>query len=472
VSLVANLERPLPASLPVGSASAVFCLGTCFHPDDAIEALEVVVDGVRHSPIAFAMPRPDVPQGYRSGFWASVPVAPRAAGAIQVEVAARLRNGNELVAPLGSIEAVEPPPPPPLEAVPQRAGPGLIAVCMATFEPDERLFRTQIDSLRAQTDDRWVCLISDDCSGAEHLARIREVVGDDPRFTVSRSDERLGFYRNFERALRMVPVEAELVALCDQDDRWHPDKLATLRDAIGDAQLVYSDQRLVDAEGNVLRDTLWKGRDNNHTDMASMLIANTITGAASLFRRDLLELALPFPDTPGFQFHDHWLGVLALAAGEVAYVDRPLYDYVQHAGAVFGDVSQGSRSQTVGGRFDRWRAAYFYGYLARRSQAETLLLRCADRLSPRKRRGLERFVASARSPAAFAWLAARPLRTLAGHTETLRSETELAQGILWRWLIGVRVRGARTPGRRAYDAGFPPPGSFNQKRLRRWRAQV
>ena len=51
--------------------------------------------------------------------------------------------------------------------------------------------------------------------------------------------------------------------------------------------------------------------------LASMLIANTITGAAALFRRELLDVALPFPDTPGFQFHDHWLGVAALAAGDV-----------------------------------------------------------------------------------------------------------------------------------------------------------
>ena len=39
-----------------------------------------------------------------------------------------------------------------------------------------------------------------------------------------------------------------------------------------------------------------------------MLVANTITGAATLFRREVAELALPFPDTPGLPFHDHWLG--------------------------------------------------------------------------------------------------------------------------------------------------------------------
>ena len=59
----------------------------------------------------------------------------------------------------------------------------------------------------------------------------------------------MGFYRNFERALGMVPAEAELIALSDQDDRWYPDKLSSLRAALGGSRLAYSDARLVDREG-------------------------------------------------------------------------------------------------------------------------------------------------------------------------------------------------------------------------------
>ena len=140
------------------------------------------------------------------------------------------------------------------------------------------------------------------------------------------------------------------MALCDQDDRWYPEKLEVLRGALGGAQLVYSDQRLVDRSGRVLRETLWKGRRNNHTNLASLLVANTITGAATLFRRELAELALPFPEAPGWQFHDHWLGLVALASGEVAYVDRPLYDYVQHAwrGGRSGCGRRGERGDRAG----------------------------------------------------------------------------------------------------------------------------
>jgi hypothetical protein len=467
--LVVDLERPLP-SQPVGTGTAVFCLGSCFHRREEVAELAVIVDGVRHPPTAFRMPRPDVahshgePNGYRSGFWATVPIEARdTTGRVELELSARLASGAELAAPLGRVEVVEAEWRSPPEVRPERAGPRLIAVCMATFEPDMALFRAQIESLRSQTDDGWVCLISDDCSSPERFEQMHEAVGTDRRFALRRSDRRLGFYRNFERALRMAPAGAPLVALCDQDDRWHPEKLEVLRGALGGAQLVYSDQRLVDAEGRVLRDTLWKGRRNNHTNLASLLVANSITGAATLFRREVAELMLPFPDSPGFQFHDHWLGLVALATGDVAYVDRPLYDYVQHAGAVFGDVTHGSGAalgRRRPGLLEGWRASYFYGYLAREVQAQTLLVRCPS-LSPRKRRALERFVASGRSPAAFAWLAARPLRRLVGLSETLGTEIELAQGILWRWLAAIRG-----------DASFPGPESFNQRRLRRWRARI
>jgi hypothetical protein len=468
---VVDLERPLPSSLPAGTATAVFLFGTCFHRREAIEVLDIVVDGARYPPCASGMPRPDSDHP-RSGFWATVPVGARDRHApIELRVAARLSSGAEVFARLGLIDVVDQEPPAVREPVPERSGPDLIAICMATFEPDMRLFRNQIDSLRAQTDDQWVCLISDDCSSPEHFERVTRAIGTDRRFAISRSQVRLGFYRNFERALTMMPAEAALVALCDQDDRWHREKLAVLRAAIGDAQLVYSDQRLVDADGQVLRDTLWKGRHNNSSNLASMLIANTITGAATLFRREVAELTLPFPDSPGFQFHDHWLGVVALAAGEVGYVDRPLYDYVQHAGAVFGDVTQRPGSSVPATRLS-WRAAYFHGYLAREVQARTALLRCATRLTARKRRALERYLASSRSPAAFAWLVARSARALVGLNETLASETELARGILWKWLVVARAKLPAMSGRSMGDTRFPALGTFSQKRLRRWRARV
>jgi glycosyltransferase involved in cell wall biosynthesis len=506
-----SLDNPVPRKLPAGRATAIFCPGTCFHRHRAIDRLEIVVDGRPHRPAAFRMPRLDLFKAlhpslsieengavardpnsdadpevrcYRSGFWATIPIEPQSRPReIEVRARALLSDGQTASAPMGRIEVVEPTAPPSYDGAADRSVDGLVAVCMATFEPEPALFRTQVDSLLAQTDKNWICLISDDCSGPGYLEAIERTVARDSRFVVSRADRHLGFYRNFQRALEMIPAEAELVALCDQDDHWYPDKLEALRRAIGSAQLTYSDTRLVDANGGVLASSLWDRRRNNHTNFASMLIANTIPGAASLMRREVVDLALPFPEAPGDLFHDHWLALVAMATGEVSYVDRPLYDYVQHSQAVQGkmvveaNASPQERRGWLRRRLQRlreagtgWRSAYFLGYVPLEVQAEVLRLRCSSRLTPRKRRTLRRIVASARSPLSFAWLAARPLRALVGRTETLGAERYLAKGVLWPCLVILRTRGRETPQGSRHDSSLPPPGSFDQKRLRRWRA--
>lgn len=325
---------------------------------------------------------------------------------------------------------------------------------MATYNPDPVLFRRQIDSIRAQGGIEWHCFISDDHSGEREFEAIGNCVGDDPRFTVSRSPGNLGFYRNFERAIGLVPESYDLIALSDQDDLWHEDKLRTLVERIGSAGLVYSDQRLVDEAGTVLADTYWSLRQNNHTNLVSLLIANTVTGAASMFRRSVAELALPFPEVPGEQYHDHWLALVALSVGEVAYVDRPLYDYVQHESAVLGYERANAGLQSAGWhRLDprRWReilggwgSSYFDVYLRLRGLAQIVLERCSDSMTPAKRRALTRFVGSDRSFTALVWLGLRPLRRIFGHDETLGMERVLFRGILYRHLAAVR---RRLPGR-------------------------
>jgi glycosyltransferase involved in cell wall biosynthesis len=473
MELEISLDRPLPRTLRTGEATAVFCVGTCFHRDRAIEELAITVDGAPHRPTAHGMPRLDSPR-YRSGFWATVPIEPaERPGEIEIGAEARLADGATARGSLGTIAVAEAPAPPTYEGPERSPGKPLIAICMATFNPDLDLLHTQVESIRAQTERDWICLISDDHSGPDRFEAIREAVAGDPRFVLSRSDRRLGFYRNFERALEMVPPEAELVALSDHDDRWYPDKLETLRASIGDAELAYSDLRLVDADGRVRRPTLWRGRRNNQTNLASLLISNTIVGAACLFRRRAIEHALPFPDGPGWQFHDHWLALVAMALGDVIYVDRPLYDYVQHPGAVLGRAASGTRTDRRGGFLDRWRAAYFRAYLERQVQARVLLARCGSALTSRKRRGLRLLVDAGRSPLAFAWLAARPARALLGRNETLGSEAVLVRGIAWRHLIALLTWKRERPRGSTHDASLPrsdPPDSFGSKRVRRWLA--
>ena len=485
--LFVRRESPLPRQLQSGTANAIFCVGSCFHPRSAIRSLSIRTPTgstkVRNAGLPklglfrdlhSRQPMPDPEnRAYRSGFWSVVPVGPLDPGAMEVSIVAELEDGSKVSAPFAEIPIVARG-----EAARRSSR---IGVCMATYDPDPELFEVQIKSIRAQTSDDWVCYLSDDHSPEAAWSEIRRVVGDDERFVLSRADERLGFFRNFERALAMAPADCELIALCDQDDRWYPEKLETLAAAIGGHQLVYSDQRLTLKDGTVIRDTLWLGRSRNDDSLYSMTIANTIVGASTMMRRDLLDRILPFPRTPGWQFHDHWISAVALAAGSIRFIDRPLYDYVQHEGAIVGQASVEEDKEDRGPSLlsslrhprrmlDRWEAIYFRSYIHVALQAEVLRARCADRLSHRDARSLHRLVRADTSPAGALELALRPVRELWGRNETLGTEWHLLKGIAWLWLVKLRELGRRSPTGAGQDVSIPGIDlvAFAQWRIKRW----
>jgi glycosyltransferase involved in cell wall biosynthesis len=468
-TLEVQLDAPLPAALAVGSGTAVFVAGTCFAPGAEIASLALVVDGAEQPVLAHGMPRLDTlralgePASYRSGFWALARVGPDTGGECVLGLQARLAGGGTAAAELARIPLA--PLPSPVEA-PAPAGGPLVAVCMATYEPPAALVRAQIDSIRAQSHGNWICVISDDCSSPDRFAALEALVADDPRFVLSRSGRRLGFYHNFERALALAPEAAEFVALADQDDVWRPDKLATLLAGLGRAELVYSDARIIGPDGAVVAGSYWERRANNHDDLLSLLSANCVTGAASLFRRDLLDDALPFPPGQFAHFHDHWLALVARARGEIAYVDRPLYDYVQHGDATLGHATAtrvvGLRARLGGWRRDprervrTWRMHYFVDAARLLQETAILRARCGERMPRAQRRALDRLERADRSLPTVAGLAARGLRDLTRQRpQTLGAEWMLAHAFGWRRAL-TAVAAAAPDSRLRLDA-VPPP---------------
>jgi hypothetical protein len=487
-----HLDLELPPTLPVGAGTVVFLAGACWHERQQISELSLIVDGQPHAAMEFGMPRRDIYESvaaerlalredlaalrptqrkavaglsidhkdpsYRSGFWGSVPLSPASAErALEVEIRATLADGSQASAPIQTVVVETHPNGRPAGANGVSKDP-LIAICMATFDPDLALFERQIESIRSQTHERWICIVSDDDSRPDTRARIEQILQRDSRFTFWPATTQLGFYRNFERALSMVPDEARYVALADQDDRWHRDKLATLRDSIGDAQLVYSDLRVVDREGEVLGHTFFDRRANNSTDLGSLMMMNTVTGAAAMFRRDLLQRVLPFPPRHGpNSFHDQWIAMVALALGRLAYVDRPLYDYVQHDRAVLGHPSRNRATRPplrhrVVASFLGLRGLYFGDYCRMVLLGQTLLLRCGPQMPRRKVRAVRRVTGSARAPGVI-WLALRSLRGRKPSNPTHGQERNLLRAVFWPKMARAAVH--THLGRRLVDGSLP-----------------
>lgn len=378
-----GLRTPIPDELVIGKGMSLIISGWAFHPSECIRRLRVKVLTASVNPDAHRitegeaaehflddidesfrvtleerparllgrnLPSPDVlachsphddPNGFtlNAGFLAEVAIPPVAGlTRAQIVVSGELRCGRIETATIARLTLLPDfPAAPPLPSSSGSDSKPRIVICQATFNPPIELFQRQIESIRGQTWTNWVCLVRDDASDPFCWEGIRRVIGDDSRFILHRNPTNVGFYANFEALLADVPAEADFVALSDQDDVWNQDKLEELaRRFDPGVSLVFSDMRIVDPHGSVLTDTFWGTRRNNYTDYSSFLLANALTGAAAMFRRSLLEYLLPLPQRIGGAYHDHWLGLVSMAVGEVRYVSRPLYDYIQHSNQVVG----------------------------------------------------------------------------------------------------------------------------------------
>jgi glycosyltransferase involved in cell wall biosynthesis len=465
-----RLESELPSEIEVGRGNLLLVHGWCFHSRLAVRGLEVTIDGEAQPLIAQGMPRPDIAgrlgdsgqreSAYRSGFWGYAKLreveAPRR---VEIGLAAKLAGGGSAWRRLGEVL---------LTPRPRRHRPAAngseprVAICMATYDPGPDLFRRQIESIREQTHGNWVCLISDDDSPPQAAELIAETVGGDPRFEVSRGP-RLGVYRNFERALALAPDDAEFVAFADHDDDWRPDKLTSLiAEMRKGTTLAFSDMRVVGEDGATIHPTFWTTRERNDDDLGAQIIVNSVTGAASLFRAELLDYLLPFPEQSEGSLHDHWLGMVAMSLGRIGFVDRPLYDYVQHGRAELGHARSVAPPRRRGGslrtalsgraalrqllieRLGRMRRSYAQ-VLRVSAAAELLLLRGGKAISMRKRRLLRRLARLERSPTAWAWLLGLALRSRSGgRSRTLQGERMLLGGSLWRAMLAA-VKALRLP---------------------------
>ncbi len=123
---------------------------------------------------------------------------------------------------------------------------------MATYQ-GERFLRPQLESLAAQTRRPDSLIISDDGSTDATLAVAEAFAASAPfPVTIRRNAARLGYAGNFIAAVRRA--EGGLVFLADQDDVWHPDKLAVVGAALetGRDLVIGHDISLIDAAGGVI----------------------------------------------------------------------------------------------------------------------------------------------------------------------------------------------------------------------------
>ena len=219
-----------------------------------------------------------------------------------------------------------------------------ISAALCTYN-GARFIREQVRSICLQTYPPVEIVLSDDGSTDDSVTVARDAwqachlerPGLDIRLQVLQNVRALGVTRNFQQAVSAC--RAPLIALSDQDDVWHAERLKTMSrlfSARDDLLLLHSDARLIDDGGRDLGRSLFRALGVRPAEISRihrgeafdvLLQRNLATGATIVFRQELLQRALPFPDT---WLHDEWLAVIASITGGVDVLEEATIDYRQH----------------------------------------------------------------------------------------------------------------------------------------------
>lgn len=229
------------------------------------------------------------------------------------------------------------------------AGPKpLISIALCTYNGALYL-REQLDSLLAQREVGIEIVAVDDGSHDQSRGILHDYATADPRFRCFANDRNLGPTASFEYAMSLC--RGDFIAPCDQDDIWHPDKLARLLAVIGACDLAYCDSALVDERGRTLHRRVSGTRTMlSGTAPGRFLFANSVSGHASLLRRALFEHARPFPDGV---YHDWWLALCAAGGNGIRYLDEPLVLFRRHQDA-HSSIGKPGRAAGLTTASDAW----------------------------------------------------------------------------------------------------------------------
>ena len=225
-----------------------------------------------------------------------------------------------------------------------------IALCVCN---GARFLREQLSSLRIQSMPPGEVVIGDDASDDESVAIIEKFSAEAP-FPVRliRNSPRLGVAKNFQTVI--AHCTHDLIALCDQDDVWFPEKLAVLayrRENDTNAVAAFSDATVVDERLQPLGYTMWEHvgfsakRRKQMTQKypwQPLFKDPVVTGATLMFRKRLVDACLPIPDN---WVHDAWIAQIAAAHGQILPVEESLILYRQHAANVIGGKRHSLRAQ-------------------------------------------------------------------------------------------------------------------------------
>lgn len=209
----------------------------------------------------------------------------------------------------------------------------LVSIVLSTYNGESFLAK-QLESLLLQSYQNIEIIAVDDCSSDDTMNILHAYAAIHPHIRVFQNEVNLGFIKNFDKGCGLA--KGELIALCDQDDYWHADKIKKMVESIAGYSMIYCDSLLCDEQlqptGRRISDIVNCRPFDNCLQQA---VFCRIYGHATLITRDLYNSAHPFLEVIP---HDWWLSFVATLRNGITYLDDTLVYYRQHATNLFGAV--------------------------------------------------------------------------------------------------------------------------------------
>jgi glycosyltransferase involved in cell wall biosynthesis len=205
-----------------------------------------------------------------------------------------------------------------------------LSVCMATHNGG-RYIAQQLESILRQLEPDDELIISDDSSTDDTTDIIRSFR--DGRIQLMEGNTFYNPTFNFENALKYA--DGEIIALSDQDDVWLDGKVTAIREAVNastDRYFMVILNGLIVAEQDKCRPRTIAEQTGARNGLLRNLFDSSYIGCCMAFKRELLDLALPFPAS--LSRHDWWLGLLNEIYGTVRFVDTLTIKYRRHDATV------------------------------------------------------------------------------------------------------------------------------------------
>ena len=217
-----------------------------------------------------------------------------------------------------------------------------VSVAMCTYN-GERFLEAQLAGIAGQTKLPCELVICDDGS-TDRTTEVIQAFARSVSFPVrfSRNPVNLGSTKNFEQAMGLC--KGELIALCDQDDLWMPEKLERMSSILEREPKVagvFSNATLIDDSGNNVEGTLWglsefsleHEREFAEDPVFFLIHRPLVTGAAFVFRSSFVREVVPIPPE---LIHDEWCALILATLASIQPINQFLISYRIHTAQQVG----------------------------------------------------------------------------------------------------------------------------------------